>query len=692
MAEQVILEADNVISPDNNTVTASGKVVVSYKDMILTADNITYHKDTKQVEAYGNVVMQDKENYISATELSINIDTKNGILYRGSGFYAPDIYFSAEVINKVGENSFELTDARISSCNQENPDWSFSARKAKIDYGSYFRSTHTTFNIKDMPIFYTPYFVWPIKDKRESGFLVPDIGFSSDTGLFVTPKYFFDLGIDKDATLGLNIFSEKGPMLVSEYRYKGSKSQEAYLYGEVIKDYNSYSNKTLRWRLVNKSNLLINDNLDLTTNIDYVSDFRYKNDFDNYLFKSDKINRSTDENYSVAEARLNYQLKYSNLSLRYIDNMRYYLRENGYNKDHIVRYPQIIAEKVGISKLKIIKLDYYADFNNVKHTNYSYDITKENLSYDESYNRYFAKIKFYKLFDVKFASILPYFTQSFTYWNDISEIYANSKTFQNDFNNISVSDSHAKRAIYNYGLKINLKEIYKNYSSFRHSVYQSLEYSHVPYLKQDELPNYIENDVIEEENYYSYRLLNYLKSSEWGIKLELLQKYDQTKDEQRFAPIEIKGSFDYKNTILVKAENNYNYYSRRSDYFKNNISLKIRNVVLDGEYIYDNTITDYNTSLKYTLSVDINSFSLSIYQKYARNNPAVKFSNLKKQENAFKLMYNSECYSIGAMVKEKFYDVVESDDLNSRNERIIYLLFELKGLGGGKRKVYETNL
>ena len=692
IAELINLEADNVVAPDNTTVIASGDVIVTYKDLILTGDNVTYHKDTGIVEAFGNVIMKDSENYISAREMFININTKNGTIIKGRGFYAPNSYFSAEKIDKIGENTFELVDSKISSCNQETPDWSFFARKAKIDYGSYFRSTHTTFNIKDIPIFYTPYFVWPIKEKRESGFLIPTVGFSSDAGFFVTPKYFIDLGIDKDATFGVNIFSQKGGMLVSEYRFKGSKSQEVYSYGEIIKDEDSDSNKSLRWRIVNKSNFLLSSNTDININIDYVSDFKYKNDFDYYVFKNDKINNSTDENYSVAEGRINYHLKYSNLSLRYIDNMRYYTSKNGYHKDHLIRYPQIISEKIGLSQLSVFKMDYYADFNDVRHSDYFYNILKNNRSYEKSYKRYFLKLNFYKTFNLKITSLTPYFTQSFTYWNNITDPGPRRKILNNSISKITLSGSSAERAIYSYGFKMNFSEIYKNYKNFKHSIFQSLEYRQTPLINQTGIPKHIENDVIAQENYYSYRLTNYLKNPIWNLKFEILQKYDQTKDDQRLSPVEIKSDLNYGNFVFFNMENRYNYYTKNPNYLKNNIAVILKNVSLKTEYIYDENLSDYNTSLKYTISLDVGRLSLSVYQKYAKDNQGIKLSNLKKQENTLNILYNSECYSIGAIIKERFFDTITSDGINKNKERIIYLLFELKGLGGAKRKIYETNL
>lgn len=688
--DKVNLEADRVTSIDNNTVFAEGSVLVTYKNMILTSDNLTYHKDTDIAVASGNVVFQDDYNYLTASYMKININTKKGIIENGKGFYAPDTYFSAKKIDKIGENNFILENAAITSCNQKDPDWHFYARRAKIDYGEYFKSKHTTFNINDIPVLYTPYFIWPIKKKRESGFLIPDIGFKTDAGYFVTPKYFLDLGLNKDLTFGVNLFSLKGQMLNAEFRYEKSSRESIYMYGEYIDDQNSKSNKTNRWRFVNKSNIFLVKNIELKFNIDYVSDYKYKEDFDEFAIKSDKFELENDENYSVNEIRLNYNLKYSNISLRYLDNMHYYKSNNGFTKNHIIRKPNIIVEKYGL-KLSAIKVDYFADFNKILYTNYIYNINGSENSKKIEYKRYFTKIKLYKPFDIKVATLTPYFTQTFTHWNSLNNINTSKENdYEKTYLNVKYNNDSFSRAIYSYGAKLSFNELYKNFKNFKHSIFNTFEYKITPYLNQTGLPVLIENDVFSEENYYSYTMTNYFKGYIWNFKLEINQKYDLLKDkDKRYDPLTIKSDFNYNNLFQINLENRYDYYEKQSTYFKNSYNLKLSKFYLYTEYIFDNSITDYNTTLKYNITYSANKLDFNIYEKFGSYEQKIKLSKLKKQELGLKGVYKSDCWSVGLLLKENYYDRIEENSVNTKTERTVYLIFEFKGLGGDKRKILE---
>lgn len=171
-AEKVTIESDKLYTIDNTTY-AEGSVLILYGDMVVTSDNATYYKDINAVELYGNIVYKDKENIIRANFARINMDNKSGYFEKGKGFYAPWSYFSADRLEKLEGNTFLMDNATISACSGDVPDWSFSANKARIDLGQYFRAKHSFGNVKNVPVAYFPYFVWPIKKDRESGFLVP---------------------------------------------------------------------------------------------------------------------------------------------------------------------------------------------------------------------------------------------------------------------------------------------------------------------------------------------------------------------------------------------------------------------------------------------------------------------------------------------------------------------------------------
>ncbi|MNQ62689.1 LPS-assembly protein LptD precursor [compost metagenome] len=97
-------------------------------------------------------------------------------------------------------------------------------------------ATNATLRVKDIPVFYTPYIYFPIDDRRQSGFLPPTLGSSSDTGFFTVTPYYFNLAPNYDATLYPRYMTKRGLLMEGEFRYltEGSEGQfgGAYLNDE----------------------------------------------------------------------------------------------------------------------------------------------------------------------------------------------------------------------------------------------------------------------------------------------------------------------------------------------------------------------------------------------------------------------------------------------------------------------------
>jgi hypothetical protein len=72
--------------------------------------------------------------------------------------------------------------------------------------------------IKDAPFFWLPYLVIPIKTQRQTGFLIPRIGFSNGDFTFVQP-FFWAVNRSLDFTLGLGQYAGRGKRMELEGRY-----------------------------------------------------------------------------------------------------------------------------------------------------------------------------------------------------------------------------------------------------------------------------------------------------------------------------------------------------------------------------------------------------------------------------------------------------------------------------------------
>ena len=712
--DDISLEADRVISSDGDIYEADGNVIIFYYDLLMTADSMIYNKSSNVVRAEGNVILSDNDNYLNADKVEINLMDRTGTIINGKGFYSPNNFINAQSLKKVGESSFILSGASISTCSGSQPDWSFYADEANIDYGEYFKAKHVIGKIRNIPVLYLPYLIWPIKDKRKSGFLIPSAGFNSTKGFFITPKYFYNLDVDKDLTLGINFFDKKGMQYMSEFRYAKSSNENIYLAGDYIKEDYTNANKNDRWKIVNKSNFYLLDNFELRFNTNYVSDFRYRRDYDDYSIYD--LEEYSDNKY-INEIRLNYYSDIADISVRYRDDMHYYDLENGFMKLHLIRQPNLIIEKNYLDT-GLFFIDYKFDYNKEKVTRLLYNIDDEDEnSVTEKLERYNSYISLYKPFDFKIATFTPSFTQYYTRWFHSGSGFAVEETYENDLLNIDKFSDKLERYIYNFNLKLSFNDIYKQYDSFSHHIYNTFEYTQTPYLRQDNILRYIEDDVIDEENVYKYIFSNYFKANKWDLKLEFIQGYDVEKNNNRFLPIHEKALFNYKKVLSYTLESKYDYKSNDFVYMGNRLDLKFDYFYLRAEHIYDKEILelakdytgsrdvtsfprDYffdndiigeeNASLKATVGFNIKNINLEFSREASgkHDNFGQKvFTELDTDEYEVRASYLSECWELGIVYKKKRYDTISFDELEHKDEHTIFFIIKITGFGGLEREL-----
>lgn len=710
---EVSLEADKIIYRDKNIIEADGNVIIYYKDMLLTADSVLYNKSNNNVSAYGNVTINDKDSYINADKISIDLDSKKGFIENGNGYYYPDKYFKASKMEKLGTNNYILDNATITGCEGENPDWSFTAGHAEIEYGEKFIAKNVRANIKGVPVLYLPYLAWPIKIKRESGFLIPDVGSSSDLGFIVTPKYFFNIDVDKDATLGVNVYSKKGAQILSEFRYAKSDKENIYIAGEFLHDYDSEANKDNRWKIVNKSNVFFNDQIELRFNTNYVSDFRYRRDFDDY-----SINQIEEyaENKYINEVRGNYYSKYADISMRYRDDMHFYDLEDGFMKEHLVRKPNFIIEKNYIDA-KLLNIDYEFDYNNAKAVRRIYEIDAEDdESMTREFKRYHGSVKFYKPINVYFGTLTPSFRQFYTRWSDSNFGYGNVReSHRSDILKLDKHSDSIERLIYNIDVKLTLNDIYRDYGYLKHSIYNTFEFTDTPHLHQDELIKYLEDDVIDEENAYLYTLTNYLTSDNWHLRVDITNGLDASHND-RMVPFHEKINYGYKNFLTYNHEGKIDYYGDGITYFDNRINFNFNKFYINIRHLFDKELLEYsddyildrdfqylpeellfirdiigeeNTQLNLTLGLNISRINIEFAMEASeRHNDfgEKSFTDLDLNRFSIKSSYVSNCWEFGVKYKNDKYDDIEYDHIDRDTDHSILFFISLRGIGSGEKK------
>ncbi len=232
------LQADRLeVLKEQKVLHARGNVYLSQEEDTLQADYARYSWGTKWVYLKGKVKMEWEGDVLYAEEAEFDLENKVGWLKQGRVFFEkPHIYVNGEQMEKTGPSTYTFESATVTSCDGETPDWSLKTAKCRVKVEGYAKLWHSSLQVLEMPVLYTPFLMLPVKTKRQSGFLRPEIAHSSEKGLEYNQPYYQVLGEEQDATLYVNAMSKRGVMLGGEYRTTPNALTKGYFRVDWLQD------------------------------------------------------------------------------------------------------------------------------------------------------------------------------------------------------------------------------------------------------------------------------------------------------------------------------------------------------------------------------------------------------------------------------------------------------------------------
>lgn len=203
-----------------STYIAKGNVKVQRADTVIEAEEMRYNEQTSEVIAVGTVRYSDTDTSITASRVELNLEAKTGMLYNAEIFYRKDNYrISGKEIEKKGEKYYSSREATFTTCDTPVPAWCFRGRDINFLIGEMLKARDVSFRIKNVPVLYSPYFRAPILTERQTGFLMPVIGYSNLRGVNLNVPFFWAISENRDATIIMDIYTKRGIGEGVEYRY-----------------------------------------------------------------------------------------------------------------------------------------------------------------------------------------------------------------------------------------------------------------------------------------------------------------------------------------------------------------------------------------------------------------------------------------------------------------------------------------
>lgn len=318
-----------------------GNVSITSANNIITADSADILKGGQEITASGDVQYTDELLQVNSESVELNGNLKllqmQETDYKISGI---DGRGGADLLSISQEKGVILEDVSFTTCPLGNDDWKIQASEISIEKNIPFGQAYNTrFYLGGIPVFYLPYFAFPITTERQTGFLFPKFGSSSSTGLEYEQPFYWNIAPNMDATISTRLMTNRGLQLKSEYRYLFANHT-----GEVQVEYlpNDSDSTNLDdryfYRLIHRGNL--DKNWSVSADISDLSDANYIIDLgsdyysqaDTYLYRkfglsyaSDNLDFSmfvrdfttiglTNENYrALPEAKLQYTTQLNDL-------------------------------------------------------------------------------------------------------------------------------------------------------------------------------------------------------------------------------------------------------------------------------------------------------------------------------------------------------------------------------------------
>ena len=302
----IILRADRIESDRNSKLNHFvGRLSISRGTEIITADRALWHDATNTAELAGNIKIVTPDFTIIAQRAVVNMDLRMAKIYDAQAFFpVRNYYFSGAVIERLGEKTLNIKNGTATTCDGPYPAWTIQADDLTVTEGGYATASGVSFNTRYAPIMAVPYFMFPVKNERQSGLLFPGVANSSRDGLTVGLPFFWASGENHDFTYTPVWRTERGLSNTLEGRYHFEHGQGIWQ-ATYLNDHdpqrfyyrNDAKEQTAReryWvRAQNHWNFGewdVNLNLDLASDPLYLAEFR--SDFDGYYKSREAFSKS----------------------------------------------------------------------------------------------------------------------------------------------------------------------------------------------------------------------------------------------------------------------------------------------------------------------------------------------------------------------------------------------------------------
>jgi LPS-assembly protein len=683
-----------------NSYTASGNVVIHQDDKTLSAEKVRFDRNSMEVSATGNVLIKVHEDKLNGDRVDINLNTGIGAIEKGLIFIEKRHFFiQGDKIEKTGRSTYFINQGSFTTCDGESPDWRVTGQDLNMTLEGYGTVTHATLWAKKIPVLYTPYLVFPVKLRRQSGLLAPQLGYSERNGAqFIQPLYWV-INRSSDATFYYHHIQERGEKIGGEFRYAlDVPSRGVLMYdslddrkiddglGDNTDDWGYSGDKALRtnhdryWFRM-KADQTLPYNFTSKLDLDVVSDQDYLREFTSGYTGYHETQKNFESQFGRDIDDKNDAIRENNLNISRIWTIYSFTTDVTWNDNVINRrqdkddptLQQLPVTRFNGLKQPLFNDIFYADIG----SQYTYFYRQDG----QTGHRGNLNPRLYLPYHYKnYVALEPSMGFLRTDW------YVDQKDSRTP-----PVEARQNRDLYDVrcDLSTDVSKIFDIHSEsidkINHIISPKLGYDYIPKVDQTDYPQFDELDDIDPKNTLTFSITNLLTSKEMieepsegsGNKKTPLslyhqfcrflieQPYDFNKANQShetaFEPLYAELDFSPRDFLTLGTETKWSH--EKGELLSNNIFSRLSDTRGDRLLIEHRYTRDQSESI-YFDGIWAVTQSLSIYGEYERN-----LDEDRDVSKTIGWLYRAQCWLIELGV--------EHED----NDKKIGFMIHLNGLG-----------
>ena len=213
--------ADRYSADTDGTAIFDGDVIIQQGNRQLESDHIELNQKTQSTLMEGNVRIRQDGMLLTGDKATFSLNSKDlDITNAQYVVHASHIRGAAKRIYNEQEDTLILSDGSYTTCEPGSTAWLFEAQKISLNNtNGWGAAKHATLKVNDVPVFYFPWMIFPIDERRQTGFLFPSFGFDGDNGTDMAAPLYLNIAPNVDATLTFRNLTARGKLLDGELRY-----------------------------------------------------------------------------------------------------------------------------------------------------------------------------------------------------------------------------------------------------------------------------------------------------------------------------------------------------------------------------------------------------------------------------------------------------------------------------------------